>query len=62
VSRVLTGRLATQTQALHSSPEEEVPPLMGRQLPLSTLLVAMILSGSLWWGIIAGLRYIWRAI
>jgi hypothetical protein len=35
---------------------------MGRQLPLSTLLVAMILSGSLWWGIIAGLRWIWLAI
>lgn len=30
--------------------------------PLSSLLLATVLSGSLWWGIIAGLHWIWQAI
>lgn len=62
MSQALSAHSAAQTQGLHSCPEEEVPPLMGAQLPLSSLLLAMILSGLLWWGIIAGLRWIWQAI
>jgi hypothetical protein len=34
----------------------------GATLPLSSLLLATILSALLWWGIIAGLRWIWQAI
>jgi hypothetical protein len=32
------------------------------QIPLPTLLLAIVLGGCLWWGIIAGMRWIWLAI
>ena len=32
------------------------------QIPPASLLLAAILSGSLWWGIIAGIRLVWPAI
>ena len=32
------------------------------QIPLPPLLLATVLSASLWWGIIAGVRWIWLAI
>jgi len=32
------------------------------QIPLPSLLLATVLSASLWWGILAGMRWIWLAI
>ena len=32
------------------------------QIPLPSLLLATVLSGSLWWGILAGMRWMWQAI
>jgi hypothetical protein len=32
------------------------------QIPLPSLLLATALSASLWWGIVAGMRWIWLAI
>jgi hypothetical protein len=32
------------------------------QIPVPSLLLAAVLSGSLWWGILAGVRLIWRVI
>jgi hypothetical protein len=42
--------------------EEDGQPLgsdKAAQLPPGSLLLATMLSGSLWWGIIAGIRWIW---
>jgi hypothetical protein len=36
--------------------------LEGVQIPLRSLLLATVLTGSLWWGIIAGMRWVWRAL
>lgn len=30
------------------------------QLPFMSLLVAAVVSGAMWWGIIAGLHWIWQ--
>ena len=32
------------------------------QIPLPSLLLATVLSACLWWGILAGMRWIWLAI
>ena len=32
------------------------------QIPVTSLLLATVLSAPLWWGIIAGMRWIWLAI
>ncbi len=32
------------------------------QVPPSSLLLGAMLSGFMWWGIIAGMRWIWLAI
>lgn len=32
------------------------------QIPPPSLLLATVLSGCLWWGIIAGMRWIWQAV
>ena len=32
------------------------------QIPLPSLLLATVLSASLWWGILAGVRWIWLAV
>ena len=32
------------------------------QIPLPSLLLATVLSASLWWGILAGMRWIWLVV
>ena len=32
------------------------------QIPLPSLLLATVLSASLWWGILAGMRWMWQAV
>lgn len=61
VSQSLRAPSAAQARVWSSCLEEDMQPLTAEQMPLSSLLLAVVLSGSLWWGIIAGLRWIWQA-
>jgi hypothetical protein len=50
--RISDGRTAT------ADPDQ----VRERQIPLPSLLLATVLCASLWWGIIAGVRWIWVTI
>jgi hypothetical protein len=60
----LTVAAETEARACSGSGREVRLPAILRegQIPLPSLLLATVLSASLWWGIIAGMRWIWLAI
>lgn len=60
---LLTSGAHTEARAAegrtHTADPEQV---RDGQIPLPSLLLATVLSASMWWGIAAGIRWIWLAI
>ena len=58
----IMGARTEATIADGRTPSADPEQVSEGQIPLPSLLLAALLSGSLWWGLIAGARWVWLAI
>jgi hypothetical protein len=59
---LFSGREVADIESMGTTIVRPIENCEEAQMPLGSLLLAMILSGSLWYGIIAGALWIYRSV